>query len=125
MISSCHVATFRVLSSRRMDKDMEISSPDHVKTFQTGNEKLRELRFTQEECMDIDMIWGSDVELLNLINEYQQQKADDGDRDNLEKVTLEEHDRVTLKDKEMPEIVEKTRNSEVPDPQGANYDLCF
>ena len=58
---------------------MELSSLDHMKTSQTSKERFHGLRFSREECMDIDMICEADAELLNLLNDYQLQNADEGD----------------------------------------------
>lgn len=96
------------------------SSPDHIKTFKTSKEKLRELRLTDEEGMDFDRI-ELDVELLNLINDYQVQTTDNMDEDGLEKISLENQDYVILEEKEVPPSKEKTHDSEVANVGGANY----
>lgn len=109
----------KVLSPHQMETDKEVSSPGHMKNLQTSKEKLRELRFTQEQFMDVDMIGGVDVELLNLINEYQVRKTEDGDGGDLEKaVVLQNHDHVILEDKEVPSPMKKAPNVEVPDSAG-------
>ncbi|KAJ8434183.1 hypothetical protein Cgig2_004654 [Carnegiea gigantea] len=119
----------KVLSPHQMEVEMGLSSLDHMKISQISKERLHGLRFSREECMDIDMICEADVELLNLLNDYQSQNADEGDGDALEQALAEKLDHVLpeekevphvlLEDKEMPSVAEKTPDSEVLDARGA------
>jgi len=123
-----------------MEVEIELSSLDQLKTSQTSKERLRELRFSREESMDIDMICEADFELINLINDYQLQNADEGEGDALEKASAEKLDHILSEekevphvlpeDKEMPSAAEKNPDLEVLDARGANcfsyaQDLCF
>ncbi|KMT11699.1 hypothetical protein BVRB_5g106350 isoform B [Beta vulgaris subsp. vulgaris] len=105
----------KVLSPHQMEVDVEECSPDHMKNFKTSKEKLRELRFTEEESMDIDRICGLDLELLNLVNDYQMGTTDDRDEDTVEKVSLENQELLILKEKVVPSSTEKTHDLEVAD----------
>uniref|UniRef100_A0A803L5W9 Sister chromatid cohesion 1 protein 2 n=1 Tax=Chenopodium quinoa TaxID=63459 RepID=A0A803L5W9_CHEQI len=103
-----HTPPDKVFSPHRMEFN-GASSPDHLKDFKTSKEKLRELRFTEEDGVDFEL----DVELLNMINEYQAQTTDNMDEDALKKDPIENQDYVILKEKEVPSSTEKTHDSEV------------
>ena len=96
-----------------------------MKDLKTSKEKLRELRFSEEDDMDVERICALDVELINLINDYQAQTIDNMDEDDLKKAPLEYQESVILKEKEVPSSIEKTRDAGSIDAGGANkYQYC-
>ncbi|KAL2901496.1 Sister chromatid cohesion 1 protein 2 [Bienertia sinuspersici] len=112
-----HTPPSIVLSPRPMEIDVEVSSPDQ-KNFETSKEKLRQLRYAQEEGMDVDRICELDVELLNMINDYKEQTPNNWDEDSLKKEPLDdEYD--LLKVKEMPTSTDKAHDLEASDVRAA------
>ncbi|CAO2819558.1 unnamed protein product [Amaranthus hypochondriacus] len=109
--TSAHTPPDKVLSPHQMGFKVEVCSPDHMKDLKTSKEKLRELRFSEEDDFDVERICALDVELLNLINDYQAQTIDNMDEDDLKKAPLEYQESVILKEKEIPSSIEKTRDA--------------
>ncbi|KAK9698914.1 hypothetical protein RND81_08G140300 [Saponaria officinalis] len=107
-----HTPPDNVLSPpHQMEIDVDVSSLNRVKNFEFSKEKLREMRFN-----DVDMICELDVELLNLLNEYEVRNSFDGNEDVQEKILLENHDHIIEKDDKVISPVEKTSVSEIADP---------
>ncbi|XP_074317803.1 sister chromatid cohesion 1 protein 2 [Silene latifolia] len=103
-----------------MDVDVELSSPNRTKGLELSKEKLREIRFNEDDGLGADMICELDVELLNLVNDYDVQNNVHGNEDNQERSPLEKHDHVLEKDNEVPSPVEKISGSNVADPAAAS-----
>ncbi|KAH9611495.1 hypothetical protein KSS87_013628, partial [Heliosperma pusillum] len=117
-----HTPPDNVLSPQQMDIDVELSSPNHTEVLELSKEKLREIRFNVDEELDADMICEMDVELLNLINDYDVQNNVHGNEDNEERSPSEKHDHVLKNDNdnEVRSPVEKISGSDVVDPAAAN-----